>query len=358
MEVRLPYFEVIDVMTTAPPEIPYGVKMIGAELEWAETRQGEGIKVAVLDTGRPMHPDIIVAGSVDFTGTGAEDKHGHSTHCCGIIAANGKIKGVAPKVKLYTVKVLDNQGRGDYNRIISGIRWCIANGMDVISMSLGGPPPTDNNLRQAIQDAYNAGIVVVAAAGNFGRDIPAIAPAIYPEVISVAAVDVHKIHADWSSWHETVELASAGVEIYSTYLGGTYAKLSGTSMACPHITGAVALMISKRRFRKLNTMPEFIRDSMAVYADDLGEKGRDIKYGYGLFTFGRIDDTTPTPDRPPIDLKFEVGKKHYWRNGLLNSALTAPRIMEDDRTYLGIRDVGMAFGCDVLWEAPFIYIRG
>jgi subtilisin len=360
--IRLPYFEVLDVMAQAPPPIPYGVKMIGAELEWPETK-GKGVKVAVLDTGRPNHPDIKVAGAVDFTGSGPEDRHGHSTHCCGIIAANGAIKGVAPECELYTVKVLDDKGSGNYGWIVEGIHWCINNGMHVISMSLGGPKPADGVLHNAIQHAYASGITIITAAGNSGEygkpdQSTVMYPAVYPECLAVTAVDIEKQRPEFSSRGVEAELAAAGVAVYSTYLDGKYAKLSGTSMACPHIAGAVALMIAKRRIRGLSLEPAWIRDSMAIYADDLGLPGHDWDYGYGLFSFGRIDAVGSIPDRPAIDLRFEIGSKFYWKDGKMNTGRTAPVIISD-RAFLGLRDVGEALGCQVDWIPPkTVVIKG
>ncbi|MDI6790927.1 MAG: S8 family serine peptidase, partial [Thermodesulfobacteriota bacterium] len=200
MDVSLPYFKFLDIMATAPPPIPYGVKMIAAELEWPETK-GKGVKVCALDTGKPNHPDIKVAGAVDFTGTGLDDKHGHSTHVCGIIAANGKIKGVAPECELYSAKVLNDKGQGSYVWVTQAVRWCIENKMDVISMSLGGSKPADDTLHSALRDAYAAGITIVVAAGNlgeFGKDT-VLYPAVYEECLATTAVDMEKKRPEFSS---------------------------------------------------------------------------------------------------------------------------------------------------------------
>ncbi|MDI6790928.1 MAG: stalk domain-containing protein, partial [Thermodesulfobacteriota bacterium] len=147
-------------------------------------------------------------------------------------------------------------------------------------------------------------------------------------------------------------LAAAGVDIWSTYLGGNYAQFCGTSIACPHITGAVAIMIAKRRIRKLPVKPDLIRDSMAVYAEDLPPAGRDELHGFGVFAFGRVGGS----DRPAIDLRFEIGETTYWKNGVVKQAYIAPRIV-DDRTLVGLRDVGEALECQVDWVRPYVYIK-
>lgn len=358
---ELPYYRIIAMrpLAQAPPPIPYGVKMIGAELEWPETR-GKGVKVAVVDTGIAPHPDLKIAGFFDATAEGAapRDLDGHGTHCAGILAANGKIKGVAPEVSLYGVRIFDDKGRASEDSIIRSLKWCLDHKMDVVSMSFGTPQQPSASMKNVIQQLYAQGTILVAAAGNYGQDYPRMFPAAYPEVISVAAVDVEKRHAQWSSRHETVELSAAGVEVWSTYLGGGYALLNGTSMACPHIAGAAALMKGKARIRGKKDGAKFIRYAMGIYADDLGEKGRDKQYGFGLFSFGRIIDGQPAPDRPAIDLVFKIGQRTYWKNGQEQQAYARPLIIFRN-PMLGLRDVGEAFGAEVEWIPPrTVNIRG
>lgn len=349
--IEMPYFKVIEVQSVASQPIPYGIKMIGAELEWSET-QGEGIKVAILDTGIAQHSDLKIYGNYDATGHGLTVINGHGTHCAGIVASNGKIKGVAPKAHLYNCKITDSNGKIFENYIVNALQWCLNNNIEIVSMSFGGPNPMPS-AHGIIKQLWAKGVILIASAGNFGRDFPKMYPACYPEVISVAAVDINKKHADWSSWHETVELSAAGVEVYSTWLNNQYCLLNGTSMACPHISGAVALMISKLRKRKLSVNHEMIRNCMALYADDLGDPGRDIKYGFGVFSFGRIEKS----DNIPIELKFEINKTRYWNNGIEKQAYIPPYI-KDGRTMVGLRDVGEAFGCNVDGsKLPFVYIK-
>jgi subtilisin family serine protease len=352
MEIKLPYFEIINIQSVTPEPIPYGVQMIGAPLEWPETK-GKGVKVAVLDTGRPNHPDITVAGAVDFTAAGVDDRQGHGSHVAGTIAANGRIKGVAPECELYAVKVLGDKGNGQYDWLIQGIRWSIDNGMNVISMSLGASKPPDSRLHDVIHEAYTDGITLVVAAGNMGEfgSGTVLYPAVYPECMAVTAVDVEKKNPLWSSKGIEAELAAAGVEVYSTWLNGQYALLSGTSMACPHITGAVALMIAKRRIRGLPVKPDLVRDSMAVYAEDVGPVGRDELHGYGVFSFGRFDaaDTVQPRkielwiDNPQARVDSKVVQVDPYNVNV------APRIIEG-RTMVPARFVAENLGANVGWE--------
>ena len=141
------------------------------------------------------------------------------------------------------------------------------------------------------------------------------------------------------------------MEIWSTFLDRGYALLNGTSMACPHISGAAALMIAKARIRGKSVDPVKLRFAMGIYADDLGDPGRDIKYGFGLFSFGRVLGGQPAPDKPKIDLLFRIGSNTFYKNGVETSAYIAPEIKEG-RTLVGLRDVGEAFGADVHWQPP------
>jgi subtilisin len=279
---------------TPPPTpddtIPWGVNKIGAPTVWAQGDVGAGIKVAVLDTGIDMdHPDLTVAGGTNFvtpTST-ADDDNGHGTHCAGTIAAldNGKgVEGVAPKAELYAVKVLDATGSGYISSIMAGIEWSITNHMQVISMSLGGSGYIPD-FEQDCKDAVNAGIVVVAAAGNSGPYPNSINyPAKFPSVIAVGATDSRNKIASFSSRGPELSVVAPGVSITSTYIGGQYASGSGTSMACPHVAGTVALMLASGTLPSAigSTLVQSVRTKLQATATNLGTIGFDTTYGYGL----------------------------------------------------------------------------
>ena len=343
-------YEVLEVMSTPTATIPHGVQMLGAPLEWPETR-GAGIKVAVLDTGRPEHPDIKVADSFVSknlrNSTSDVDRNGHSTHVCGTICANGKIMGVAPDVELYTAKVLDDTGGGDDITITEGIYWAIQKDVDVINLSLGGKQP-QTKVHNAIKFAVDNGIIVVCAAGNSGEAWMAY-PAKYPETIAVVAIDKDKQWPEFSSVGEEVELAALGVDVLSTYLNGQYAILRGTSMAAPHITGAIALMQAKakKRFgRKLNLQE--MRLALHIYAEDIGEPGQDTKHGFGVFSFGRFEKEEYV--RPKLQL--EIGSNIYYKDGLKRQMDTVPVLDVNNRTLVPVRFLAQEYGAKVTFIPP------
>src|SRR5688572_3321860 len=176
-----------------------------------------------------------------------DDDHGHGTHVSGTVAAldNGiGVVGVAPGAKLLTMKVLDRGGSGSTSRIAEGIRSCMANGADIISMSVSVYSETSSEImHSAIQDAAAMGIVSVAAAGNLSSYIISF-PARYAEVIAVSAIDSSSNFAGFSNYGAEIDYTAPGVNVYSTTKGGKYGYMEGTSMATPHVAGTVALQIS------------------------------------------------------------------------------------------------------------------
>lgn len=270
-KVRLiPYQVVAEVEEVA--EVPKGVEMIQAPKIWEKTK-GKGITIAILDTGCDLtHPDLKerIIGGQNFTNDDKgnkdmyKDYNGHGTHVAGTIAAtaNGKgVVGVAPEASLLIVKVLDKNGSGQYDWIINGIYYAIEQKADIISMSLGGPEDVPE-LHEAIQKAIANNILVVCAAGNEGDGQGSTDefdyPGSYNEVISVGAIDLEHHISDFSNSNREVDVVAPGENIMSTYLSGKYAKLSGTSMATPHVSGALALVkaLSNQMFERNLSEPE------------------------------------------------------------------------------------------------------
>jgi len=253
--VRLIPYQVIAEVEEVT-EVPKGVDMIQAPKVWEKTK-GKGVTIAILDTGCDMtHPDLKerVIGGRNFTRDDKgikevyRDYNGHGTHVAGTMAATVNQKGVvgvAPEANLLIVKVLDRNGSGQYEWIINGIYYAIEQKVDIISMSLGGPEDVPE-LHEAIQKAVENNILVVCAAGNEGDGQDSTDefgyPGSYNEVISVGAINLERQISDFTNSNNEVDLVAPGENILSTYLKGKYAKLSGTSMATPHVSGALALL--------------------------------------------------------------------------------------------------------------------
>lgn len=183
--------------------------------------------------------------------------------------------GVAPLVDLYAVKVLSSSGSGYLSDVVRGIDWSISNHMDVINMSLGANSGSAT-LEQALISAEQTGIITVAAAGNDGTDVDF--PGAYSSTIAVGAIDSLYNLAYFSSVGNEVDVVGPGVSIFSTYKGGTYKTLNGTSMATPHIAGLAALYKDKYPGADLNSF----RNILKLISTDLGPIGFDPGYGYGL----------------------------------------------------------------------------
>lgn len=247
-----------NLITNKEDYIPEGMSMINAPFMWNQNITGKNVKIAIIDTGCDLtHKDLKsnIIGGRNFTTEDNkniniyQDYNGHGTHVCGIVAANKNnrgIVGVAPDAELIILKALDKNGSGTLQGIINAINYAVSLKVDIISMSLGTSSNVPN-LRQAIAQAVNNNILVVCAAGNEGdnnSDTDEFSyPGAYNEVISVGAIDFKKTAARFTDSNKEVDLVAPGVNIVSTYLNDSYAILSGTSMATPYVTGALALLI-------------------------------------------------------------------------------------------------------------------
>jgi len=275
------------VATICAQTLPWGVNRIDADVVHSGGNKGSGIKVCVVDTGVDVdHPDLYYRGGYDYVNNDSNpnDDHGHGTHVSGTVAALDNttgVIGVAPSAYLYACKVLDSAGSGAYSDIIAGIDWARNNGMDIINMSLGGSSGT-TSLQNACDNAYSAGVLVVAAAGNsgnwFGWGDTVGYPAKYDSVIAVAATNSSDGRPYWSSHGPAVEVAAPGVDVYSCAMGGGYTTMSGTSMASPHCAGHGALIW----YAHPSWSNASVRSRIDSAVIDLGASGWDKYYGYGL----------------------------------------------------------------------------
>ena len=303
--------------------LPWGVDTVEADLVHGEYT-GAGVKIAVLDTGIDHeHPDLEYnyAGGYDYVNSDTDpmDDNGHGTHVAGTIAAVDNdfgVIGVAPGASLYGVKVLGSDGKGSGSNIIAGINWAIDNEMDIISMSLGSSTGS-SSLLNACNAAVNAGIVLVAAAGNSGTisgtGDTVEYPARYSSVIAVSSIDSSLKRQTRASSGPTVELCAPGVSVYSTRVNDQYGYMSGSSMAAPHVSGVIALLLESNSGLTVTQ----IREILAETAYDLGDEGRDNLYGYGLVKADEAiayEIAIPTAHVASIDMSFTTSDRQYTIN--------------------------------------------
>uniref|UniRef100_UPI000B441979 S8 family peptidase n=1 Tax=Indiicoccus explosivorum TaxID=1917864 RepID=UPI000B441979 len=266
--------------------VDWGIPNTNTPKAWTSGWTGEGVKVAVVDSGIAAHTDLRIAGgvsTVDYTASYSDDQ-GHGTHVAGIIAAADNsygVVGVAHEASIYAVKAFNAEGQAYLSDLVEGIDWAITNDMDIINLS-AGTRSDSTAFRSVIDKAYANGILVVAASGNNGTSDTSVDtvnyPARYDSAIGVAAVDKYGRRASFSSAGPDVEVAAPGVRIMSTYTGGQYAYMDGTSMATPYVTGVLALM--KQAYPNLSNKE--LRALLTEQAKDLGVAGRDVSFGYGL----------------------------------------------------------------------------
>ncbi|MEF7566048.1 S8 family peptidase [Bacillus infantis] len=261
------------------------------QLKAAEAQKLAGNKqvtVAVIDQGTDMnHPELkgkLLPGynTVNPMNQGSPDYHG--THVSGIIAGakdNGiGGYGINPNAKILPIDVFDRGwGASDF-AIAQGILHAVEKGAKVINMSLGGPMKSPV-IEEAVNKALEKNVTVVAAAGNTGDDTLSY-PAAYEGVISVGSVNSKKNLSDFSTFGPSVDVVAPGDEVYSTLYDyekkSTFTKMSGTSMASPMVAGTVSLLLSKYP----DLTPSQVEYVLEHTADDLGDKGFDVKYGNGL----------------------------------------------------------------------------
>lgn len=276
---------------------PYGITMVQAA-QVSDNNVGS-MKICITDTGYDGdHEDLRSYqgvgisgddndGSGNDTGNWYQDGHGHGTHVAGTISAIGNngigVVGVnsSDLVGLHIVKVFNNSGNWGYGSdMVAAVGQCVDAGANVVSMSLGGSSSSSSE-QAAFDDAYDNGVLLIAASGNDGTSSGNDAfsyPASYDSVMSVAAVDSSKDVASWSQKNSQVEISAPGVSVNSTLPDDSYEAWSGTSMATPHVSAVAALVWS--HFPSCSNSQ--MRDALNASAEDLGSNGWDQSYGNGL----------------------------------------------------------------------------
>lgn len=300
--------------------LDWGLEINGIDKAWVT--KGEGVRIGVADTGLPDHPDLqgaIIASKNFSQSSTVRDLNGHSTHVSGTIGAreDGKgVIGVAPRSQIVIAKVLNDDGSGSLEAIAAGVNWLVDQECDIISLSLGGGfHPV---LKAAVDRAVARGVFVIVAAGNegfiSGRSTVG-CPANLPNVIAIASYKKSGDLSDFSSRGPEVDFAFPGEDILSTWPGGGYRRISGTSMATPFAAGMVAELLGQQRKADNEGRPvtKYIRNNAELHAHlksvavDKGPTGFDNGWGWGVVDTKKFLSTTgalPTPN--PTDPSKEI----------------------------------------------------
>uniref|UniRef100_A0A7S2LU14 subtilisin n=1 Tax=Skeletonema marinoi TaxID=267567 RepID=A0A7S2LU14_9STRA len=287
---------------------PYGINLVNASHVWSKTAPAaaEPIKICVVDTGYDLgHPDLPsdvahnVSGWHQVNSDGSTpfnlwdvDGHGHGTHCAGTIGAIGNneigVTSVNPdptKFQFFIGKGLSNSGSGSNANVVKAVEACVNAGAKVISMSLGGSgysSVTDTFYK----DQYDKGVLVIAAAGNSGRDSWGY-PAGYSAVVSVGSVMSSRSLSSFSTRNEQVEITGPGHSVLSTHKNNGYTTMSGTSMACPHVAGVAALLWTHFPQCTNNQIRNaMIQSSREPPSEPRNTAGWDKYYGWGIVNAG------------------------------------------------------------------------
>ncbi len=268
-------------------EQQWALAKIEATAAW-KVASGSNVTIAVIDSGIDLdHPEFAsrISEGYDFVSddTEAEDDYGHGTQVAGVAAAatNNEtgIAGLAWDARIMPVKVLDNQGHGVSSDLTCALYWVTDKGADIVNISIISFGPSFG-MQTAVNYAANEGVLIFAAAGNlFEEGNPVTYPAAHDGIIAVAATDREDGHAWFSSAGSFVDIAAPGVSIFSPFppTHDEYRSVYGTSLATPHGAGLAALILSAAPGLSSKQVEAIIQQS----AVDLGESGRDDKFGHG-----------------------------------------------------------------------------
>lgn len=364
----------------------WGLRKIKAPTAWDTTTGTTETIVAVIDSGiAHNHPDLapnlwinggeILGDNIDNDRNGYVDDiagydfidddgdpmdgNGHGTHCAGTIGAKGNnrigIVGVNHTVRIMGLRVLDDEGSGSTSGIVEAVNYAANNGAHIESMSLGGEGD-DEVFRESIRIAGTKNVLVVVAAGNesVDNDVTPSYPANYdfPNVISVAATDRNDNLADFSNFGKrSVHIAAPGVEILSTWLGGGYEVLDGTSMATPHVAGAAALIRSARPTLSAVQIKAVLlenSDKLATLTPLTISGGRlnvdkALTVGLGLVPDPRTGPPAPTPTPGPVLSGIEIDRPT--RRGRKKYAIKTFAYSEDEEYYYAFPGANIGLKC-------------
>ncbi len=315
----------------------YGLQKIKAQSAWDQGLTGKGVIVGVIDTGiDESHPDLEgkVILNKDFTKDGnTTDHHGHGTHVSGTIAggsASGKSIGVAPEAQIMMAKVFDKKGGATMEGLLKAMEWFLDPDGDpntndsprVVSNSWGSNSQFSYGFRNVIRSWRRFGIFPNFAAGNSGFFFSINAPGAYPFSYAIGAVDENQKVTSFSSrgptiWWESKwypqfikkpDVSAPGLDVYSSMPGGKWQRMSGTSMATPHVAGVIALMLQANPDLTVEDMQEILDTT----AKDLGSNGKDNRYGHGIVQVDQVVERAKSWQRTKYVSFFQDKDPNQW----------------------------------------------
>jgi subtilisin family serine protease len=317
-DFHVPSFKILEIndVEALSQTIPWSLSDLAIPQAW-KSSEGEGITIALLDTGMAHHDDLNI--NIDSTSVSLiknepspYDFNGHGTASSGIVVCennNYGIVGVAPKAKILSLKVLNRSGGGSNIIIEKALEyiWKNREKIDIVNMSLGSRNPLSSNGTYLIKKITDFGIPIIAAAGNKPKD-GVLYPAKYPEVFAIGAYgfSTERHLADFSAMGPEIDFAAPGMNITTTWLNNQYAVLQGTSFACPFFSGIIALLLSKNKKENKKLTVQQIKDILIKNSIDVGEPGRDDKFGYGIINIKSLFCDFSDPEHPI------VRKKTWW----------------------------------------------
>jgi subtilisin family serine protease len=293
----IPLLEANRLVSVAAPEYKFRLVQVAAAISKGDPAQymlgnlhldkahaiasGKGVTIAVIDSEiDKVHTELqgAIPEELDTLDV-KEPPHSHGTAMAGAIVSHDRLLGVAPGATILAVRAFgksNNTSEGTTLSILKGIEWAVSQGARVINMSFAGP--RDPSLERALKAAHDKGVVLIAAAGNAGPKSPPLYPGADPSVIAVTATDIQDRVFRGANQGPQLSVAAPGVEILAPAPGETYEMSTGTSIATAHVSGVVALMLERDPTLK----PDEVRKILEETATDLGPKGKDNQFGWGL----------------------------------------------------------------------------